>query len=153
LKKKARGGNDIKVTFLDMTTNLHRLCGSDLICHIRRTPEVHANRPLGNSKDRMMSATLDVDAVAWALASRAIGFNALVPANDVLGEDYAQELTLSSMTNCPLPAFASLKSSMTHSRDGVPAFSVGRVRWPRTGLSCTEPRGVSAIRLRSLARS
>jgi len=31
--------------------------------------------------------------------------------------------------------------------------ALGRVRWPRTGLSCTEPQGVSAIRLRSLARS
>jgi hypothetical protein len=36
---------------------------------------------------------LDVDAVAWALASRAIGFYALVPPNVVLGEDYAKEFT------------------------------------------------------------
>jgi hypothetical protein len=132
-----------------MATNLHRLCVSDLIRHIRhirRTPEVHAYRPLGNSKDRMMYATLDVDVVAWTLASRTIGFMCWF-LRTMFFEDYAQELTLSSMTKL------SVKSSMTHSRDGVPAFSVGRVRWSRTGLSCTEPQGVSAIRLRSLARS
>jgi len=39
------------------------------------------------------------------------------------------------------------------SSDGAPAFSLARVRWSRIGLSCTEPQGVSAIRLRSLARS
>jgi hypothetical protein len=34
-----------------------------------------------------------VDAVAWARASRAIGFNVFVPPNDVLGEDYTKEFT------------------------------------------------------------
>jgi hypothetical protein len=29
--------------------------------------------------------------------------------------------------------------------DVATAFSVGRVRWPRTGLSCTEPQRVSAM--------
>ena len=63
------------------------------------------------------------------------------------------ELRLEPMCNCPEPAFASQEFSVIHSSDGATAFSVGRVRWPRTGLSCTEPQGVSAIRLRSLARS
>jgi hypothetical protein len=62
------------------------------------------------------------------------------------------ELRLESMCNCAEPAFASQEFSVIHSSDGATAFSVGRVRWSRTGLSCTEPQGVSAIRLRSLAR-
>jgi hypothetical protein len=41
------------------------------------------------------------------------------------------------MCNCRLPAFASLKSSMMRPSGGVAAFSVGRVRWSRIGLSCT----------------
>ena len=44
------------------------------------------------------------------------------------------------MRNCLLSAFAALKFSMMHSSDGVPAFSVGRVRWPRTGLSSRAAR-------------
>jgi hypothetical protein len=50
------------------------------------------------------------------------------------------------MCNCPEPAFASQEFSVIHSSDGATAFRVGRVRWPRTGLSCTEPQGVSANR-------
>jgi hypothetical protein len=49
-------------------------------------------------------------------------------------------LRLYSMRNCLLSAFAALKFSMMHSSDGVPAFSVGRVRWPRTGLSSRAAR-------------
>ena len=48
------------------------------------------------------------------------------------------------MYNYPEPAFASQKFSVTHSSDGATAFSVGRVRWPRTGLSCCTPLRRSA---------
>jgi hypothetical protein len=50
-------------------------------------------------------------------------------------------------------------STLAKSRQEILARAIGTfqpsalgVRWPRTGLSCIEPQGVSAIRLRSLAR-
>src|SRR6202022_896459 len=48
---------------------------------------------------------LDVDAVAWARASGAIGFNALVQTT-FLVRIVRRSLRRQSMRNCPLPAFA-----------------------------------------------
>ena len=78
---------------------------------------------------------------------------AFVGIADVMQAAATVRLTLGIDVQLPRAGIRPTRIPVIHSNDGATAYRVWRVRWPRTGLSCTEPQGVSAIRHRSLARS
>ena len=89
-----RGGNGIRVTFFGKRTNLHAVWDTDLIRQAGRTPETYAkyleSEWLRGKEIDAQSLGTPVD---WALASRKLGEDAIVPQESQLTLPYYEKFS------------------------------------------------------------
>lgn len=119
-----RGGNDIKVTFLDHQTNLHRVWDTDLIRYAKLPWQAYADKLASEITVRDVERwSLTTKAAAWATESYrlAVDYAYQVPASGVLDSAYAnrcvpiveQQLKMAGVRMANL-----LNATLGHGADG-----------------------------------
>lgn len=91
---EARGGNDIAVTFMGVSSNLHRVWDTDMLVHLLRSRDRLPAVRSGTRAEALAALSKQGGIVEWALQSRAIGVTALVPSGTAIDVEYVDKFML-----------------------------------------------------------